>query len=176
MIVPLSLPGIARTLRVQVYRGSVLAPGPGHSERDRSLSVRLASKCPGGFWVHSFSGDDYRVCHKYVWDLLGMSSSTLWEQSIPIPRNRIIVSYTLEGFGGEWSKADDRTPDAPVLSPVYNVIANPEFKFNKPRQSITRELREGVAGLIRIVISIELPSEEENALDAFADEKGKSFH
>jgi hypothetical protein len=37
---------------------SVLAPGPGHGPKDRSMSVKLASAAPDGFLVHSFSSKD----------------------------------------------------------------------------------------------------------------------
>lgn len=46
-----------------------MCPGPGHSAKDRSLSVTFGS---GGFLVHSFAGDDWQDCRDYVRDLLGM--------------------------------------------------------------------------------------------------------
>jgi putative DNA primase/helicase len=41
-----------------------LGPGPGHSRRDRSLSVRVTED--GQTLVHSFAGDTLRVCREYL--------------------------------------------------------------------------------------------------------------
>ena len=49
---------LAKALGGEVNRSQVLAPGPGHSAIDRSLSVKLDSNAPDGFLVHSFAGDD----------------------------------------------------------------------------------------------------------------------
>ena len=47
----------------------VAAPGPGHSPTDRSLSVLITGS---DFIVHSFAGDDWRVCKEYVRSRLGL--------------------------------------------------------------------------------------------------------
>jgi hypothetical protein len=58
---------IARALGGEVIgRDQVLAPGPEHRPKDRSLSVRLSPHAPGGFIVHSHAGDDWRVCRDHV--------------------------------------------------------------------------------------------------------------
>jgi RecA-family ATPase len=49
---------LAKALGGEVNHRQVLAPGPGHSAIDRSLSVKLDSNAPDGFLVHSFAGDD----------------------------------------------------------------------------------------------------------------------
>ncbi|EYD74086.1 hypothetical protein Rumeso_04339 [Rubellimicrobium mesophilum DSM 19309] len=51
---------------------SILAPGPGHSPKDRSLSVKLTSKGPDGFTVYSHAGDDWKDCRDYVKEKLGL--------------------------------------------------------------------------------------------------------
>src|SRR5262245_37771461 len=51
-------------------RDGVLAPGPGHSPRDRSLRVWLDPTASDGFRVHSFAGDDPLLCRDYVRDRL----------------------------------------------------------------------------------------------------------
>lgn len=53
-------------------RDGVLCPGPGHSRRDRSLSVRFDSTVPDGFIVHSFAGDDPISCRDHVRRCLGL--------------------------------------------------------------------------------------------------------
>ena len=42
---------IARGLGGEVAGRQVLAPGPGHSRKDRSLSVRLDERAPDGFLI-----------------------------------------------------------------------------------------------------------------------------
>jgi putative DNA primase/helicase len=64
----------------------VLAPGPGHSRRDRSLSIRLDARAPGGLLVHSFAGDNPLAAKDYVRERLGIrrqSGATLVSMSQP---------------------------------------------------------------------------------------------
>jgi putative DNA primase/helicase len=44
----------------------VLAPGPGHSPADRSMSVLINPNARDGFLVTSFSGDDWRDCRQLL--------------------------------------------------------------------------------------------------------------
>jgi putative DNA primase/helicase len=63
---------IARALGGDVVsRNQIAAPGPGHSRKDRSLSVRVT---PTGFMVHSHAGDDWRECRDYVKGRLGVDT------------------------------------------------------------------------------------------------------
>jgi putative DNA primase/helicase len=50
----------------------VICPGPGHSQRDRSLSVTPSVTAPDGFVVHSFANDDPLACKDYVRRRLGL--------------------------------------------------------------------------------------------------------
>jgi putative DNA primase/helicase len=60
---------LARALGGDVVgRNMVVAPGPGHSRRDRSLSVRLTDD---DFVVFSHAGDDWQTCKDYVRERLG---------------------------------------------------------------------------------------------------------
>lgn len=56
----------ARALGGEVSGNSVRAPGPGHSSRDRSLSVTPSATVPNGFLVNSFAGDGSIACLDYV--------------------------------------------------------------------------------------------------------------
>jgi hypothetical protein len=67
-----SLRELAQALKGDICGGEVLAPGPGHSANDRSLSVRPSTDAPDGFLVHSFAGDDLRTCRDYVRNRLGL--------------------------------------------------------------------------------------------------------
>jgi hypothetical protein len=63
---------VARALGGDVVgRDSVLCPGPGHSRKDRSLSVRLVND---DFVVFSHAGDDWQTCKDYVRERLGWPS------------------------------------------------------------------------------------------------------
>jgi hypothetical protein len=72
----MDLRDIAAALKGDVSSGQVLAPGPGHCPKDRSLSVRLDASAPNGFRVHSFADDDWRVCREYVRNRLGLGPGT----------------------------------------------------------------------------------------------------
>jgi RecA-family ATPase len=67
-----NLQTLAKALGGEVNRSQVLAPGPGHSPIDRSLSVKLDSNAPDGFVVHSFAGDDPIVCRDHVREKAGL--------------------------------------------------------------------------------------------------------
>jgi putative DNA primase/helicase len=51
-------------------RDSANVPGPGHSENDRSLSIRIDSRS-GQIIVYSHAGDDWKACKDYVFERLG---------------------------------------------------------------------------------------------------------
>src|SRR2546430_14828680 len=59
----------ARLLGGEISGGQILAPGPGHAAKDRSMAVRFISG--GDFVVHSFCGDDPIRCRDYVRERLG---------------------------------------------------------------------------------------------------------
>jgi putative DNA primase/helicase len=63
---------IARAVCGEISGRQILAPGPGHSRADRSLSIRIEPTAPDGFIVHSFAGDDPIVCKNYVRERLGL--------------------------------------------------------------------------------------------------------
>jgi putative DNA primase/helicase len=68
----IDLPTIARALHGEISDQQVLAPGPGHSPRDRSLAIRLSATAPDGFIAFSHAGDDWRVCRDHVRAQLGL--------------------------------------------------------------------------------------------------------
>ena len=74
MTAALSLGSIAKALGGEVSGRQILAPGPGHSPRDRSLSVRVDPNAPDGVLVHSFAADDWRACRDHVKARLGAPS------------------------------------------------------------------------------------------------------
>jgi hypothetical protein len=62
----LDLRRIASALGGDIKGDQVVAPGPGHSPADRSLSVKLDGSAPDGFVVHSFASDDPITCRDHV--------------------------------------------------------------------------------------------------------------
>jgi hypothetical protein len=66
-----SLAQLSKALGGIVAGASVLCPGPGHSPRDRSLSVTPSFAAPDGFLVYSFAGDSWRDCRDVVKARLG---------------------------------------------------------------------------------------------------------
>ena len=69
----MTLQKIARALGGEVQGHQVLAPGPGHSPKDRSLAVMLSSTAPDGFVVHSHAGDDPIECKDFVRERSGLA-------------------------------------------------------------------------------------------------------
>jgi putative DNA primase/helicase len=53
-------------------RNEVIVPGPAHSPRDRSLSIKLDPNAPDGFLVFSHSGDCWQDCRDHVRRKLGL--------------------------------------------------------------------------------------------------------
>jgi hypothetical protein len=66
----MTLQEIANALGGEVSGGEVLAAGPGHSAKDRSMSVTISKD--GEPIVHSFSGDDDLMCKDFVREKLGI--------------------------------------------------------------------------------------------------------
>jgi hypothetical protein len=69
-----NLHAIAYVLVGEVSGDQLLAPGPYHSPRDRSLSVKISATARAGFVCHSsFAGDDFRTCPDHVKSQLGVA-------------------------------------------------------------------------------------------------------
>jgi hypothetical protein len=88
-----TLERLARALDGEVSNGQVLAPGPGHSPKDRSLAIKLAPRTPEGFLVHSFAGDDALACRDYVRARLGLPPWKSNGGTHAKPRSRIATTY-----------------------------------------------------------------------------------
>src|SRR4051794_33103166 len=74
MSIALDLRTIARALDGEVSGRQVLAPGPGHSRKDRSISVMLSASAPDGFLAHSHAGDDWKTVRDYVRERSGIAN------------------------------------------------------------------------------------------------------
>jgi putative DNA primase/helicase len=78
---------MATALGGEITGGQILCPGPGHSHRDRSLSVRLVPGSEDGFIVYSHAGDPIADCKDHVRERLGLAP---WR-----PRHRDNASPTI---------------------------------------------------------------------------------
>jgi Protein of unknown function (DUF3631) len=130
---------IAAALGGEVSGGQVLAPGPGHSAADRSLSIKLDSAALEGFVVHSFAGDDPVNCRVYVREKLGLpdlqpkksSNSKAWSPVTAsyiyrdrngTPYLRVQRTATKQFFqqhwdGANWTKGKPQGPKIPYRLP-----------------------------------------------------------
>jgi putative DNA primase/helicase len=85
----LNIRSIAKAMGGDVTgRDSVNVPGPGHSTADRSLSIKINPRAPGGFIVYSHAGDNPIECRNYVCSKLGLSQ----QQSGEYRRAPLIVA------------------------------------------------------------------------------------
>jgi putative DNA primase/helicase len=104
---------VARALGGSVTGRHVIAPGPGHTRADRSLSIEIDPTAPDGFRCNSFAGDDWRECRDYVRQALGLGAWRWRRRSAPFrPTGPIVRS---DDGGGErtavalrlWNEAYD---------------------------------------------------------------------
>lgn len=85
----------AKQLGGDLTPNGVVCPGPGHSARDRSLSVSFDPGAPEGFIVHSFSDDDAIACRDHVRGRLGLPE---WkpaksERTHPLMTKPVVVCH-----------------------------------------------------------------------------------
>jgi len=142
---------LALALGGEVVGSQVIAPGPGHSRKDRSLSINLHPSAPDGFLTFSHSGDNFAQCRDHVKRALGLPagrSATLPQKpshaSQPVPIDERIKRYIddllagirpILGTPGEAYLRDARRIDthsiADVLARTDAIGWNPSVKFNE---------------------------------------------
>jgi hypothetical protein len=67
-----TLETLRKSLGGKITNGQLLCPGPGHSAKDESLSIKLDPRAPDGMLVYSFAGDDPIVCKDYIREKCGL--------------------------------------------------------------------------------------------------------
>jgi putative DNA primase/helicase len=70
----LDLRAVASALGGTVTGRNIMAPGPGHTRSDRSLSIKIDPAAPDGFIVYSFAGDPPIACRDYVRAALSLAA------------------------------------------------------------------------------------------------------
>jgi putative DNA primase/helicase len=117
---------LARQLGGHVSGQQVLAPSPGHSPKDRSLSVKLDAGAPDGFVVHSFAGDDPIQCKDYIREKAGLGSFNPSDQG----HKRRVRTASNGPQGSVEARYDYRDESGALL---YQVIRLKPKKFQQRR-------------------------------------------
>jgi hypothetical protein len=106
-MVNIDLRSLARALGGEISGNQILAPGPNHSAKDRSLSVKLDASATDGFVVNSFANDDPIACKDYVREKAGLApfkpngghkpkfdiGKVIAAQTNAAPKGRIVDTY-----------------------------------------------------------------------------------
>jgi hypothetical protein len=166
--ITLNAPAVAKALGGEARGNCVLAPGPCHSVRDRSMSVLIDWQAPDGFVVNSFAGDDPLQCRDYVRQMLGLPA---WTRT----RVPIIASTQKHGFARDNAASNnseralrvfgEAVPLAGSLGEVYlvrrigkEVAWSADLRFHKScARNIgnSRERHPAILGLLRDIESNE---------------------
>jgi putative DNA primase/helicase len=158
----------ARTLSGNVAGGnSILCPGPGHSIRDRSLSVTFTAD---GFTVFSHAGDDWRECKDHVRERLGLDfTPTADHQPIPIKLASAPVDRErVERVGSIWREARPiaRTPADAYLASRGLSYRGEALRWH-PSCPFGKGERHGcMIGLVRNIVTNEPQAIHRTAIDA----------
>lgn len=148
-------------------RNTVLCPGPGHSARDRSLSVTFTGD---DFTVFSHAGDDWRECKDHVRERLGrgdfIPTDTRPAPDIvtPTPEDR----ERIERAGGLWreSRSIAGTPAEAYLASRGVSYAGEALRWH-PRCPFGKGERHGcLIGLVRNIVTNEPQAIHRTAIDA----------
>lgn len=118
---PLNAREVAAALGGDVTgRNSVSAPGPGHSRADRSLSILIDPRAPGGFVVTSFAGDDPLECKDHVRGRLGLEEwrPTRQDDVEPIDFIQRMEDRARKSGGSTKEPASNPDPDSDRLFPI----------------------------------------------------------
>jgi hypothetical protein len=115
MTCPSDLRAIARALGGEVVGRQVLAPGPGHSRQDRSLSVTISATAPEGFLAFSHAGDDFAQCRDHVKAALGIERRSFQ----PAPRRPTQPSRDDDRF------ARARAYARQIVSEIVPIVGTP---------------------------------------------------
>jgi 5S rRNA maturation endonuclease (ribonuclease M5) len=92
---------IARLMGGVVNGDCALVPGPGHSPKDHSLSIKPDSAAPDGFIVHSFANDDFLECRDYVKAKLGITPEPRRPNRNGAAKSHIVKTYPYVDAIGE---------------------------------------------------------------------------
>jgi hypothetical protein len=161
------LPDIARALQGEVTGSQVLAPGRGHSVKDRSLAIKPDAAAPGGFVVHSFTNDDPIACKDYVRERLGLPE---WQptraapESRVISRGKVVAEYVYRQADGAPYLRVQRTQDKTFWQSHWN--GNAWVRGKPPGPKIPYRLPEMLAAVHDTVFVCEGEKDADRLTDA----------
>lgn len=99
----LDIKNAARLLGGDARGNRILCPGPGHTRRDRSLSITFHAD--GSFTVNSFAGDDWQACKDHVRAVLGMSDDrAVTVAAPPVPISSGSSAARIAAMGRLWAQ------------------------------------------------------------------------
>jgi hypothetical protein len=130
--VNISLKSIAHILGGEFRGNQVLAPGPGHSREDRSLSITI-SNSGDDIVVHSFAHDDPIECKKYVREKCGIQFTPNGKQRFSedeITRAVMAATEARAPISKPIASFDYRDLDGTL---VYQVLRFPPKNFRQRR-------------------------------------------
>ena len=138
----LDLRQIARALGGEIGSGQVLAPGPGHSAADRSMSVKLDPGAPDGFVVHSFADDDPLVCKDYVREKCGAAATTKPNGSKRPRASREDIAALFAAAVQQHEREDSRPRSKPVATYDYTddsgALLYQVLRYDHPKKFLQR--------------------------------------
>jgi hypothetical protein len=108
-----NLSQLAVALNGQVVQHGILCPGPGHSSADRSLRITFKGD---EILVHSFSGDDWRICKDFVRERLVLGNAIRDKPSNEFPLSANLTMSDAERTHRAlaiWNEAS-KAPGTPV--------------------------------------------------------------
>ena len=132
----LDLRSIAKALGGEVSGGQVLAPGPGHSPKDRSLSVKPDPNAPDGFTVHDFAGGDWKAGKDFVREKLGLGDFK--PSGKGADKDKVVAKYNYVDELGE---------------PVFRVLRWWPKSFSQQRYDGKGGWINGIKGVRRVPLS-----------------------
>lgn len=149
----LDLKHVANVLGGVVHGDQVLCPGPGHSRKDRSLSILFDRNAPDRFIVHSYAGDDIGRCRDHVRSALaicvgqiahrkkggGAFASSDTHQWGPAKRTRNRCSETK--FNGSFHLSGDNDERASKFRRAMNLWRSATNVFGSPGERYFTEHR-----------------------------------
>jgi Protein of unknown function (DUF3631) len=87
----------------------VLAPGPGHSPEDRSLSIKITENDEDGYICNSFAGDDWQACKAHIRKCLEGEEKPVYQKAQSKPRGNTVEYYVYRDKTGENHHRVERT-------------------------------------------------------------------
>ena len=145
---------VARALGGKISGRQILAPGPGHSARDRSLSIRIDPAVVDGFVVHSFAGDDGVACKNYVRERLGFPD---WlpdderDRRVDVARARRFDHTAVNHASAKRSRSKDDLARIERAAKIWAEAQDPRGTLGEHYLNAHRklELKDDLAGVLR---------------------------